>query len=174
MRTSLQPTIGVALAAWLALVANMNGQPPSRDKESARHGAAMTRHALGTFEVTVKPLPPEGKSGDSSLGRMSLEKHIAGDLEGTSKGEMLTSGSPAKGSASYVALERVTGKLAGRAGSFVLQHSGSMARGSRHLTITVVPDSGTEQLSGLTGKMSIDIKDGKHYYDFEYSLPERP
>ena len=103
---------------------------------------------------------------------MTIEKQIHGDLEATSKGQMLTAGTDVKGSAGYVAIERVTGALQGRTGSFVLQHTGTMTRGAFQLTITVVPDSGTGQLAGLTGTMNIIIADGKHSYDFDYTLPE--
>jgi hypothetical protein len=129
----------------------------------------MTNHATGTFEVKVTPQSDE--KSDAGLGRMSLEKQIHGDLEGTSKGQMLTAGTDVKGSAGYVAIERITGTLKGRSGSFVLQHSGTMTRGTPSLTITVVPDSGTGQLAGISGTMKITIADGKHSYDFDYSLP---
>jgi hypothetical protein len=130
----------------------------------------MTR-ASGTFEVKVSPQATDDK-GDPLLGRMSLDKQFHGDLDATSKGEMLSAGTNVKGSAGYVAIERVSGTLRGREGSFVLQHSGTMTRGVPQLTITVVPDSGTGQLTGLTGKMNINIVDGKHFYDFEYALAE--
>ena len=102
---------------------------------------------------------------------MVLDKRFQGDLVGTSKGEMLTAGTGVTGSGAYVAVERVTGALSGRIGSFSLQHAGTMTRGTPQLMITVVPDSATEQLEGLTGSMKIDIADGKHSYDFEYTLP---
>jgi hypothetical protein len=105
---------------------------------------------------------------------MSLDKTFHGDLEATSKGLMLTAGTEVKGSAGYVAIERVNGTLRGRTGSFVLQHSGTMTRGVPQMTVTVVPDSGTGQLAGLAGKMTIQIADGKHSYDFEYTLAETP
>ena len=128
-------------------------------------------HASGTFEVKLSPQATDDK-GDPLLGRMSLDKQFHGDLEAISKGEMLSAGTNVKGSAGYVAIERVSGTLQGRKGSFVLQHSGTMTRGVPQLTITVVPDSGTGQLTGLTGKINIDIVDGKHFYDFEYTLSE--
>jgi hypothetical protein len=130
-------------------------------------------HASGTFEVTVKPEATEDQSEGLPLGRMSLEKQFRGELEGTSKGEMLSAGSSA-GSGAYVAIERVSGTLRGRKGTFVLQHRGIMTRGAAELTITVVPDSGTGQLAGLAGKMDIKISEGKHSYDFEYTLAETP
>ena len=134
----------------------------------------MTKHATGTFDVKATPEPPEDKAEGSTLGRFSLAKQIHGDLEGTSTGQMLTAGTDVKGSAGYVAIERVTGTLNGRKGSFVLQHSGTMNRRAFQLSITVVPDSGTGELAGLAGKMAIIIADGKHSYDFEYALPDTP
>jgi len=128
-------------------------------------------HAKGTFEVTLEPQGDPDKAEGSTLGRMSLEKKIHGDLEGTSKGTMLTAGTDVKGSAGYVAMERVTGTLNGKTGSFVLQHSGTLTRGAAQQNITVVPDSGTGQLTGITGKFLVIIADGKHSYDFEYALP---
>jgi hypothetical protein len=128
-------------------------------------------HATGTFDVKVTPQTDD--KGDPALGRMTIDKQFHGDLEGTSKGQMLTGMTEVKGSAGYVAMEKVTGTLKGRSGSFILQHTGIMNRNVPQLTITVVPDSGTGQLAGLTGKLTINIAaDGKHSYDFEYTLPE--
>jgi hypothetical protein len=137
-------------------------------------GAAMTTDATGTFEVKMDPQAPEDNAGGAALSRMLLDKRFHGDLEATSKGTMLAAGTAVKGSAGYVAIELVTGSLKGHTGTFVLQHTGIMTRGVPQLTITVVPDSGTGQLVGLTGKMAINIVDGKHSYDFEYTLPEAP
>jgi len=137
-------------------------------------GTPMATHASGTFEVKLVPQPPEDKAGGSTLGRMSIDKQFHGDLEATSKGQMLTAGTDVKGSAGYVAIERITGTLQGRTGSFVLQHSGTLTRGAPQQSITVVPDSGAGQLVGLTGKMTINIADGKHSYDFDYTFPETP
>jgi hypothetical protein len=123
--------------------------------------------ASGTFEV--KMTPQESASG---VGRLSLDKQFQGGLEGTSKGEMLAVGTATEGSAGYVAMEQVTGTLDGRTGSFALQHSGTMTRGAPQLSVTVVPDSGTGQLIGLSGKMTINIVDGKHLYEFDYTIPE--
>ena len=134
-------------------------------------GQPMTNHASGTFQVKINPLEPYNNSSNGLIGRMSIDKLFSGDLEGTSKGEMLTAGTAVKDSAGYVAIERVKGTLKGRTGSFVLQHSGTMNRGAAELLVTVVPDSGTEQLAGLTGRMTINITGGKHSYEFEYSLP---
>ena len=126
----------------------------------------------GTFDVKLTPQPADDTVGDPSIGRMAIDKQFHGDLEGTSKGQMLAAGTDVKGSAGYVALERVHGRLEGRTGTFALQHSGTMARGDGQLTITVVPDSGTGDLAGLAGRMTIEIADGKHFYVFDYTLPE--
>ena len=131
-------------------------------------------HAAGTFEVKLVPQSSDGDAQDPTLGRMSIDKQFHGDLEGTSKGQMLTGGSSVKGSAGYVAIEKISGSLHGRSGTFILQHSGTMTRGSPQLMITVVPDSGTDQLAGLTGTMTIKIDNGNHSYDFEYTLAEAP
>jgi hypothetical protein len=134
----------------------------------------MTTQASGTFDVKLVPQTDE-KIGDSTIGRMSIDKQFHGDLEGSSKGQMLaTTSADVKGSAGYVAMERVTGTLRGHTGTFALQHTGTMNRGAPTLSVTVVPDSGTGQLVGLAGKMEIIIADGKHSYKFEYSLPEVP
>jgi len=134
--------------------------------------ADMATHARGTFEVKLTPQPPEDKAEDASLGRMIIDKKFHGDLEATSKGQMLTTGTALKVSAGYVAIEKVTGTLHGRTGTFVLQHSGTITRGHSQLTVTVVPDSGTGQLAGIAGKMMIIVTDGRHSYAFEYTLPE--
>jgi hypothetical protein len=136
-------------------------------------------HATGTFDVKIDPQPADEKAGGAAIGRMLIDKQFHGDLEATSKGTMLSAGSPAKGSAGYVAIELVIGTLHGHTGTFALQHTGSMTQGIPQLTITVVPDSGTDQLVGLAGKVTVNILrsagvDGKHSYDFEYTLPEAP
>ena len=130
----------------------------------------MKTHASGPFEVKMTPQPPDENAGDASIGRMILDKQFHGGLEATSKGQMLAAGTAVQGSAGYVAMERVTGTLNGRSGTFVLQHSGTMNRGAPHLTLTVVPDSGTGELEGLAGSMTIDRAEGKHSYGFEYTL----
>jgi hypothetical protein len=138
-------------------------------------GVVMTMHAGGTFEVKVNVQKADNKETESAkLGRMSLDKQFHGELEATSAGEMLSVGTEVKGSAGYVAIERVNGTLHGRAGTFALQHSGTMTRGEPQLSVTVVPDSGTGELVGIVGKMTIKIVDRKHLYEFEYMLPETP
>jgi hypothetical protein len=132
----------------------------------------MASHARGTFEVTLNREPPYFADAGATLARTSIIKQFQGELEGSSQVEMLSAGTKTKGSAGYVAIERVTGTLNGRAGTFVLQHSGSMNRGKAELTVTVVPDSGSAELTGLVGKMTIDIVEGRHFYDFDYALGE--
>ena len=131
----------------------------------------MTNHVAGPFDVTMNPDPRyETADGGIVLGRVSFSKQFHGALDATSVVQMLSAGTAVKGSAGYVAIELVTGRLSGRAGSFVLQHSGSMNRGQPALTVSVVPDSGTGELAGLSGRMTIDIVDGKHSYGFEYTF----
>jgi len=130
-------------------------------------------HASGTFDVKLTPQAAE--DSDAGLGRMAIDKQFHGDLEGTSRGFMLSSAATVvKGSGGYVAIERVTGALKGRKGTFVLQHSGTMTRGTPLLSVTVVPDSGTGQLEGIAGTLTIKIDNGKHSYVFDYTLPETP
>lgn len=126
--------------------------------------------AKGTFDVKVLPQGTPDSAEGIALGRMSIDKQFHGDLEAASKGEMLTSGQESNGSAAYVAIERVVGTLGGRRGSFALMHQGTMNKESQKLTVVVVPDSGTGQLAGLTGTMTITIVDKKHLYDFAYSF----
>ena len=126
----------------------------------------MTR-ATGSFEVKLTPQT----AAEAMPGRMSIDKQFHGDLDAISHGEMLMAGTAVKGSAGYVAIERVTGKLHGREGTFILQHNATMTRGAGDLNIIVVPDSGTGELAGLTGKMMIVIgAGGAHSYEFEYAL----
>jgi hypothetical protein len=127
----------------------------------------MATRAVGTFEVKMAPQKPDD---DSTVGRMLLDKQYHDELEATSKGQMLAFMSSVKGSAGYVAIERVVGTLHGRSGSFVLQHSGTMTRGAPGLNITVVPDSGTDDLKGLAGRMTINVDAGEHSYEFEYTI----
>jgi hypothetical protein len=164
--------IVVGLMAGLGFIGRMDGAALANGNQK---GATMTSHARGTFEVQVKPLPADEKVDGLTVGRVALDKKFAGDLEGTSKGEMMTAETSVEGSGGYVAIERVTGTLAGRKGTFVLLHQGTMKRGGDFkLTITVVPDSGTGQLVGLTGTLAIIIKDGKHSYELDYTLPPAP
>jgi len=132
----------------------------------------VSTHAAGMFDVKITPQAPSDNAEDASLDRMTIDKQFHGDLEGVSKGQMLTAGTSVKGSAGYVAIEKVSGTLNGHSGTFILQHTATMTRGVPQLSITVVPDSGTGQLVGLSGKMNINISDGKHSYDLEYALPQ--
>jgi Protein of unknown function (DUF3224) len=131
-----------------------------------------TMQARGSFDVRVLPQkadnPQEEKAG---LGRMSIDKQFHGDIEGQSDGEMLSFMTDVKGSGGYVAIERITGKLNGRSGSFVLQHNATMTRGTPQMNIVVVPDSGTGELAGILGSLTITIQEGKHFYEFDYTLP---
>ena len=125
--------------------------------------------ATGSFEVKLTPQPPEAEN----TGRMLIAKQFHGELEATSQGQMLSALTSTKGSAGYVAMELVSGTLGDRKGTFVLQHSGTMDRGQSQLTVTVVPDSGTGELRGLSGSMQIRIEPGgKHFYDFDYQIVE--
>ena len=142
------------------------------DEAQDQESSTMTHHATGSFTVQIAPQAPDAGHESTAVGRMTLDKIFDGDLVGTSLGQMLAFRSAVEGSAGYVAMERVTATLAGRKGSFTLQHSGTMAGGDQHAEITVVPDSGTDGLVGLAGTMTIRIEDGGHFYDFEYTLPD--
>jgi Protein of unknown function (DUF3224) len=171
MQIRLQLILVIGLFVWLGISGHAQNSTP--EQAAPTKEMVVTSHASGTFEVKLTPQDESG--ADAGLGRMSIDKQFHGDLEGTSKGFMLSSAATVvKGSGGYVAMERVTGTLKGRTGSFVLQHSGTMTRGTPHLSVKVVPDSGTGQLEGLAGTMTIKIDEGKHSYEFEYTLPETP
>lgn len=143
----------------------------SQTTAHGQKGAAMAKHASGEFDVKVVPQKDEG-IGDATVGRMSIDKQYHGDLEGTGLGQMLAGmAAGVKDSGAYVAIERVRGTLNGRKGSFAVHHRGVMTRGAQDLVITVIPDSGTEELAGISGTMTIEIRDGKHFYGFDYTLP---
>ena len=131
----------------------------------------MTTRATGTFDVKTTP-QPDDHAVALGFGRLTLDKTFHGDLTGTSRGQMLAAGTAVQGSAGYVALERVEGALAGRRGTFILQHHGAMTRGAPSLTVTVVPDSGTDGFTGLSGNMTIIIEGKKHSYEFEYRFAD--
>ncbi len=118
----------------------------------------------------MSPEAPYDVDEGASIGRVSIKKRFAGDLEAVSSVDMIGARSEVKGSAGYVAIERVNGTLHGKRGTFVLQHSGTMTRGKGELSVTVVPDSATGDLKGLSGRMTIEIVDGKHLYAFEYGF----
>ena len=140
------------------------------NNEPARKGKTMT--ARGTFNVKVTPQPPDDSAG-GPFGRLFLDKQFQGDLNATSKGQMMAAETAVKGSAAYVALELVSGVLNGKRGTFILQHKGTMRNGAYVMDVTVVPDSGTGELLGLAGAMKIIIEAGTHSYEFEYSLEEK-
>jgi hypothetical protein len=168
-------TLAVIAAALVAVSCTPAHQTPSTPPGPAiQSEALMTHHANGTFDVKLKPQDlhqkVEGASG--SLGRMSIDKQFHGGIEGTSVGEMLTAfgGEKVKGSAGYVAVERVTGTVDGKKGSFILQHNSTMSRGVPQQSIVVVPDSGTDELAGISGTFTITIVGGRHEYDFAYTI----
>ncbi|HXT85402.1 MAG TPA: DUF3224 domain-containing protein [Verrucomicrobiae bacterium] len=148
-------------------------QAQSASSSVSKNQKTMMHHAKGSFEPINTPQPPEDKAAGSTLARMSMNKKYHGDLEASSVGNGVTATTDVKGSAGYVAIERVTGTLNGRKGSFVLQHMGILDRGTARLTVTVVPDSGTGELAGLTiSNFNINIEPGgKHFYEFDYTLP---
>lgn len=171
-RASAAVSLLVAMAVTPVVPAEAES-PPGQVSPNAR--SVMSNKVRGSFDVKLTPEGLEDKAEGSSLGRMSIEKQFHGDLEATSKGQMLTGVSAVPGSAGYVAMERVSGTLKGRRGSFILQHTGTMSkRDGFLLSVTVVPDSGSGQLTGLSGKLDIQIVDGKHFYEFEYTLPDGP
>jgi hypothetical protein len=147
--------------------AQARSQPAAIQKE-----ASVKTRATGAFDVKVLPLPADDGVDTGGFSRLSLDKRFTGDLEGTSRGQMVAARTAVEGSAAYVALEQVSGTLHGRRGSFMLQHNGTMSRGAQELRISVVPDSGTDQLIGLAGTMKIIIEAGKHTYEFEYTLAD--
>jgi hypothetical protein len=127
--------------------------------------------ATGEFEVDLRPLESFAQGSEGiRLGRMSIDKTFRGDLVGRSQGEMLSAMTNIEGSAGYVAIEKVSGTLQGRRGSFVLQHFGIMNRGESRLILEVVPDSGTGELAKISGRMALRIENGQHFYDFDYIL----
>ena len=137
------------------------------------HSKGITmHHASGSFDVKLQPLDAYNRDEGAGIARMSIDKQFHGALEATSKGEMLSAMGNVKGSAGYVAIERVSGTIDGRKGSFVLQHNATMTRGEPYLNIIVVPDSATGELAGLSGSMKIEITDGKHFYAFDYALAD--
>ncbi len=163
-----------ALAAFLSvsILSTIPGAAQTSASASVGQEAVVMQHARGTFDVTMAPMATDSTvgAGAAGVGRMSIDKTFHGDLAGTSKGEMLAYMTAVKGSAGYVAMERVTGTLNGKQGSFVLQHSGTMNRGAAGLTLAVVPDSGTDGLTGLSGSMEIIIEGKSHSYDFSYEM----
>lgn len=149
----------------------ISAQIGTTGKSAAAETRPAMQHARGSFDVKIEPQKPDNAVAEAAgLGRMSIDKQFHGDLEATSKGEMLSVLDRAAGSGGYVAQERVTGELQGRSGSFVLQHNATMDHGAPSLNIIVVPGSGTGELAGISGSMTIRIENGKHFYDFSYTL----
>ena len=165
---------GAIACAALGIAASLGAQ----DRPSSASGKekTVTFHAKGSFEPALTPQPPEDKAAGSTLARLSIAKKWHGDLEATSEGQMISAITEVKGSAAYVAIERVSGTLGERHGSFVLQHMGTLDRGASHLSVTAVPDSGTGELTGIR-IFNFNLKiaeDGKHFYEFDYALPKQP
>ena len=166
----MRKLVMVSICSFMLIVGNSSS---AEDKsKSIQQVTRMSKRISGLFDVKMSPQTAT-ENEEASIGRMLLDKHFHGDLEASSKGQMLAHMTSVKGSAGYVAMEKVTGSLQGRKGSFVLQHSGTMNRSEATLVLTVVPDSGTEELDGLSGSMTITITDGKHYYGFDFELPEK-
>lgn len=161
MKRSLTRGTMVAIFAWLIFVETSQAQE-----------VRVRQHAKGEFTVSLQPLTFEGADAGSKLGRMSIDKQITGDLVASTKGQMLSARTDTEGSAGYVAIEVVSGTLNGKNGTFVLQHTGSMNRGEPSLSVVVVPDSGTGELTGISGNFKVISEGGKHHYDFSYSLPD--
>ena len=133
----------------------------------------MNQHATGPFDVKMIPQPADPDAAGETIGRMVLDKKYHGALNAVGRGQMLAMRTAVAGSAGYVAMELITGKLDGRSGSFVVQHTGRMNRGVATIVLAIVPDSGTAELTGLTGTMEIIVAEGgKHSYRLEYQLPE--
>lgn len=162
--------VAVAVAPVILAVAVVGAGWATTQEE-----APMSPHrAIGTFEVTRTPQSGEQHPGGVTLGRDRLEKRFNGDLDGVASGEMLTALTAVQGSAGYVAIEHMTGTLHGLAGGFVLQHSGLLSRGDPSLVIAIVPDSGSGELEGIAGTMTVTIEEGRHAYELEYTLTASP
>lgn len=160
----------IGLVFCSAAMSDLSAQTP--DKNGLKKTKMTTKLAKGTFEVKITP-QAEDPDGEPMIGRLAMTKQFVGDLSGTSKGQMLGFQSTSvEGSGGYVAMERVTGTLGGLKGSFILQHIGTMKPGKYEMNISVVPDSGTEELKGISGKFKIIIEGEKHLYEFEYSIPK--
>jgi len=159
----------LALAsAGIAFVAGAPTQPPAHPNPGA---LAMSQHAKGPFDVKVPPLPPDAGIGHASISRLNLFKQLHGDLQGQVHGQMLAQGNPNGGAAGYVAMDFVEARLAGREGTFAMQHIGSMGAGPMRMDINIVPGSGTGDFAGIEGRFNITIVDKQHHYDLEYTLP---
>ena len=163
------PSAATSIAA-LVVIASLPVLAQSPSPKMSTDDLAMAQRAAGTFDVKLEPQPAESRGDPKIPARMTITKTFHGDLDGTSTGQMLSAPTAVQGSAGYVAIEKVEGTVNGRRGTFVLQHHGIMNRGEPQLSVTVVPDSGTDELLGLTGEMTIKIEGGKHLYEFVYRL----
>ncbi len=166
MRTSEQLLVLVMVAASTG-ARDTSAQQPAKEQTMQ----PTTATVRGRFEPTIKPTAPDAWADGAVMGRNTLDKVYHGPLEAVAVGQMLYAMGSVKGSAAYSAIERVTGTLDGRRGSFMLQHTGVMTRGAQSLVLTVVPDSGTDELTGLEGSMQIEIEGTAHRYVFAYRLP---
>lgn len=165
----MRPLNCIVLLACLSLNLQAQSQnPPSR---LLRKDPIMTRRATGTFDVKTSPLAGDDATAGTLIGRYGIVKQFHGDLDAASKGEMLAAGDPTSGNAGYVAIEQITGTLNGHSGSFTFQHIGVMDHGNLKLSVTVVPGSGSGELTGISGTLTILNDSGKHSYEFEYTLP---
>ncbi len=166
--------VKLTLVTLLTLMAGLMGcaHPQSPTINTPSKGPNMTRLARGEFDIKMSPLQPYNQSEGAMLGRFSIDKQFRGDLDAVSQGEMLSAGNPATGYGGYVAIERVAGTLNGRKGTFALQQNGTMVQGKPEMNVVVVPGSGTGELTGISGKMTIIIAGGKHSFELEYELPE--
>src|SRR5258705_12817464 len=170
MKNIIRVLVTVVVSICLGVIfGSAQTQNQSQDARAVKKGKPMTSRASGTFEVKLNP---QDEGSDAVVGRMTIDKQFKGELEGSGKGQMLMASTSTQGSDGYVAIEKVTGTLGGRRGSFYLQHGGTMTRGVGELNFSVIPDSGTDQLVGINGKMNIIIAAGKHSYEFEYTLAE--
>ena len=168
-------TLGaVWLIASLGVADPAAAQTEAPAQDPAPEETPTMSRAQGTFDVELTPLETAAGVPEAPIDRMSIDKQFHGDLEGVSRGEMLAHRTSTQGSAGYVAIERVSGTLKGRRGSFVLQHFGILNRGAAGQTISVVPDSGTDELIGLTGEMRIQLDGGQHSYEFDFQLADSP
>lgn len=173
MNSSPLEKIGYVVGISLVLGWGYPSPPtaPPLPNSNPHHNILHMNQASGKFEVQLTPQSPDAGSESAPIGRMLIVKQYDGGLKAESQGQMLAYQSGVEGSAGYVAIERVNGNLDGRKGSFVLQHSGIMDQGDSQLTVIILPDSGTEELAGIQGSMTIKIEDGNHYYDLEYLMP---
>lgn len=160
-----------ALLATILLAAPAAQAQTPTAAPSAGKGTTVSKHAKGTFDVKVTPITLNDPMDTGGFGRLALDKKFHGDLSGSSLGQMVASGDPSSGSGGYVALEKVTGTLNGKTGTFVLMHNGTMTPQAMEMRISVVPNSGTGELTGIDGTFRIIIEGKQHFWEFDYTLP---